>query len=56
MGLDPMMTLFLLYLGFKIRGISGMILAVPVGILVSLVWFAVFWIVGRKQFERQVQL
>ena len=34
MGLDPMMTLFLLYLGFKIRGISGMILAVPVGILV----------------------
>lgn len=29
---------------------------VPVGILASLVWFAVFWIVGRKQFERQVQL
>lgn len=34
MGLDPMMTLFLLYLGFKLRGISGMILAVPLGILV----------------------
>ena len=29
---------------------------VPVGILASLGWFAVFWIVGRKQFERQVQL
>lgn len=27
---------------------------VPIGILASLVWFAVFWIVGRKQFERQV--
>ncbi len=33
MGLPPLMTLFLLYLGFKIRGISGMILAVPLGIL-----------------------
>lgn len=34
MGLPPMMTLFLLYLGFKIQGLSGMILAVPVGIVV----------------------
>lgn len=34
MGLPPMLTLFLLYLGFKARGISGMILAVPLGILV----------------------
>lgn len=34
MGLPPLMTLFLLYIGFKIRGLSGMILAVPVGILV----------------------
>ena len=33
MGLPPLMTLFLLYLGFKIKGISGMILAVPLGIL-----------------------
>ena len=33
MGLPPLMTLFLLYLGFKIRGISGMIMAVPLGIL-----------------------
>lgn len=34
MGLPPLMTLFLLYLGFKLRGIAGMILAVPFGILV----------------------
>jgi len=34
MGLPPMMALFLLYLGFKIHGISGMIIAVPLGILV----------------------
>lgn len=33
MGLPPMMTLILLYLGFKVQGISGMILAVPLGIL-----------------------
>lgn len=33
MGLPPLMTLFFLYLGFKIRGLSGMILAVPVGML-----------------------
>ncbi len=34
MGLNPMATLFLLYLGFKVQGISGMIIAVPLGILV----------------------
>lgn len=33
MGLPPLTTLFLLYLGFKIQGIAGMILAVPVGLL-----------------------
>jgi sporulation integral membrane protein YtvI len=33
MGLDPLMTLLFLYLGFKISGIAGMILAVPVGML-----------------------
>lgn len=31
LGLNPMFTLFLLYLGFKVRGIAGMILAVPCG-------------------------
>lgn len=34
MGLPPLLTLFLLYLGFKVRGIAGMIFAVPVGIIV----------------------
>lgn len=34
MGFPPLMTLFFLYLGFKLHGISGMILAVPIGILV----------------------
>ena len=34
MGLPPLWTLVLLYLGFKVRGISGMILAVPLGIVV----------------------
>ena len=33
MGLPPLLTLFLLYLGFKVRGIAGMILAVPVGLI-----------------------
>ena len=33
MGLPPLATLFFLYLGFKIRGIAGMILAVPVGLI-----------------------
>ncbi len=35
MGLPPLTTLFLLYLGFKLRGIAGMILAVPVGLLAA---------------------
>lgn len=35
MGLPPLTTLFLLYLGFKLRGIAGMILAVPAGLLIA---------------------
>ena len=34
MGLPPLTTLFLLYLGFKVRGIAGMIMAVPIGLIV----------------------
>lgn len=33
MGLDPLATLLFLYLGFKVSGIAGMILAVPIGML-----------------------
>lgn len=43
MGLNPLVTLFLLYLGFKVRGIAGMILAVPMGLLaVNLYHFGAF--------------
>lgn len=33
MGLPPLVTLILLYIGFKVSGLGGMILAVPVGLL-----------------------
>lgn len=33
MGLSPLMSLLFLYLGFKLKGLGGMILAVPVGLL-----------------------
>lgn len=33
MGLNPLLTLVLLFFGYKLSGISGMILAVPVGTL-----------------------
>ncbi len=33
MGLPPLMTLVLLYIGFKVSGLGGMILAVPVGLV-----------------------
>ncbi len=34
MGLPPLWSLVFLYLGFKLHGISGMILAVPIGIFI----------------------
>lgn len=33
MGLDPLATLFFMYIGFKLKGIAGMILAVPAGVI-----------------------
>ncbi len=43
LGVPPLTTLFLLYIGFKIRGISGMILAVPLGIIaINLYEYGVF--------------
>ena len=33
MGLNPLLTLFLLYIGFKVKGIAGMIIAVPFGLI-----------------------
>lgn len=32
MGLNPLLTLVLLFLGFKLSGLAGMILAVPIGL------------------------
>lgn len=34
MGIPPLLTLLFLYLGFKVQGLAGMILAVPLGLLV----------------------
>lgn len=34
MGLRPLLTLFLLYIGYKIGGVFGMIFAVPIGMIV----------------------
>lgn len=34
MGMNPLVTLFLLYTGYRIRGVLGMILAVPIGMVV----------------------
>ena len=33
MGLPPLLTLFFLYVGVKLHGLSGMILAVPIGLV-----------------------
>ena len=33
-GLDPLPTLFLLFIGFEFGGMLGMIIAVPIGIIV----------------------
>lgn len=35
MGLPPLSTLFLLYLGFRAAGVAGMILAVPAGLIAA---------------------
>jgi len=32
-GMDPIPTLFLLYIGYRVAGVLGMILAVPIGII-----------------------
>lgn len=34
MGLSPLLTLFFMFLGFRFKGIAGMILAVPLGMFV----------------------
>lgn len=42
-GMPPLLSLIFLYLGFKIKGISGMILAVPIGMFIlNLYHYGVF--------------
>lgn len=42
-GLPPLTTLFLLFIGYRVRGFTGMILAVPVGmILIKLYGYGIF--------------
>ena len=33
MGLNPLVTLILLYLGYRLGGVTGMIVAVPLGMI-----------------------
>ena len=33
MGMNPLVTLLLLYVGYRIKGVLGMILAVPLGLV-----------------------
>ena len=43
MGIPPLMTLVIMYIGFKIRGLSGMILAIPVSmVILSLYQYGAF--------------
>ncbi|MBR5475050.1 MAG: AI-2E family transporter, partial [Lachnospiraceae bacterium] len=35
MGMNPLYTLVLLFLGFKFYGLGGMIIAVPIGMIVE---------------------
>lgn len=34
-GLDPFTTLFFMFIGYKIKGVIGMILAIPIGMIVT---------------------
>ena len=58
MGLSPLWTLVFLYLGFKLHGISGMIIAVPVGIfLMNLYEYGAFdrMIESAKELAEEVR-
>ena len=48
MGMDPIPTLVLLYVGYKTAGVIGMIVAVPLGILVLAMNEAGFFDNGKK--------
>lgn len=51
MGMAPIPTLVLLYLGYKVAGVVGMIVAVPLGILVLAMDEAGFFDNGKKSIK-----
>ncbi len=59
MGLNPLLTLIFMYIGFKVNGVAGMILAVPIGlILLKLYEVGVFddIINGVKEIVKDVNM
>lgn len=34
-GLDPFTTLFFMFIGYKIKGVIGMIIAIPIGMILT---------------------
>ncbi len=59
MGLNPLLTLIFMYIGFKVNGVAGMILAVPIGlILLKLYEASVFddIINGVKEIVKDVNI
>ncbi|MGN0298955.1 MAG: sporulation integral membrane protein YtvI [Lachnospiraceae bacterium] len=58
MGLNPLATLFFMYLGFKFSGIAGMILAVPIGLIFIELWrIGIFdqSVANAKLLEQKIQ-
>lgn len=51
-GLDPFTTLFFMFIGYKIKGVIGMILAIPIGMILTTFYEAgafdrLLWCVGE---------
>lgn len=58
MGLPPLTTLFFLFLGYRLRGLAGMILAVPVGLIfIKFYEYGAFdsLINGVKELAREIE-
>ena len=54
MGLNPLLTLFFLYLGFRFSGIGGMILAVPVGMIgIEFYKYGAFDSLAKSQVQKE---
>lgn len=51
MGMPPVPTLFLLYIGYRVGGVPGMILALPIGIIVYTMYKEGVFDTTKKSFE-----